>query len=176
MSPVTQNRKKGNKFKCEILGQLNFYIVTCYQLTVTTYQLPVTCYQLSVTSILAPPKFKALFSFMQVPGPGNYCLLVQSLSGSRCSFLIFSNNAMLVSVNVHNIFAARIGQPLISVLIPWLEVISLLVVPRPYCIESLRIFNPTLNICDLLREGKLFAKTISYSVACHVRCKFNYVG
>ena len=125
MSPVTQNRKKGNKFKCEILGQLNFYIVTCYQLTVTTYQLPVTSYhlpvtsyQLPVTSILAPPKFKALFSFMQVPGPGNYCLLVQSLSGSRCSFLIFSNNVMLVSVNVNSIFAARIGQPLISVLIP----------------------------------------------------------
>ena len=33
---ATQNRKKGNNLKCEILGQFNFYIVTSYQLPVTS--------------------------------------------------------------------------------------------------------------------------------------------
>ena len=35
---ATQNRKKGNEFKCEILGQFLY----CYPLPVIFYQLPVT--------------------------------------------------------------------------------------------------------------------------------------
>jgi len=71
-------------------------------------------------------------------------------------------------LNPSKIFiAARIGQPPISVLVFRLEVICLLAVPRPHCVESLRIFDrsylvhslrslSTLYICHLLMRKEAF--------------------